>query len=175
MKIYGQIAACCLLLMLSGCSVKNDFNLVLPANYQVQQKNYNLQAVNAQLAPDSKKTGDIDVFDPAYTQKFENALVKVLNDAKFFKNDAQNSLQIKVLILKNDAPAMGFDMSVDTDVLYEIKDQNGHTLYSKVIQSQGIATVGDEFVGLNRMILANDRAVRNNIQSFIDDIKSKSF
>lgn len=175
MKMYWQVAVCCLLLILSGCSVKNDFNVTLPANYQAQQKNYNLETVNAQLAAENKKTGDIDIFDEAYTQKFENSLTKVLNDTKFFKNDAQDSLRIKVLILKNDVPEFGFQISVYADVMYEIKNKDGKILYSRIIQSQGMATVGDEFVALNRVILANDRAVRNNIKLFVDDIKLKNF
>lgn len=164
------------LLLFSGCSMKNDFNVILPASYKAQkQHDYKLAAINVQLASESQKTGDLDVFDPSYSTSFENALNKALNDTNIFKNDSDRKVQIKVVVLKNDAPAMGLDMTISAEVIYEIKDQNGKLLYSNRINSQGLATVGDKFVGVERMILANDRAIQNNIKLFLDDVQSKQF
>ena len=175
MKKMSIAIASILIVLLSGCSVKNNFDVSFPSNFQVLQKNYKLSAVNAQLASENKKTGDLDVFDPEYTQKFEISLLKALKDTKLFDDTSHSSLQIKAVILQNDTPSLGLNMTVYTDILYEIKNQEGKVLYSKSIQAEGLATIGDEFVAFKRMVLANDRSVQNNIKLFIDDIKSKKF
>lgn len=175
-KIVYTLGIIALMMIFTGCSVKNDFNVVLPENYKAaKQHDYKLATVNVQLATESQKTGDLDVFSDTYALSFQNALTKVLNDTKAFSDSSKFSVQVKATVLKNDGPTFGLDMTVYTDVSYEVKNQDGKIVYSKIITSQGLATGGEKFVALERITLATDRAVQNNIKLFIADIESLSF
>lgn len=160
------------ILLLSGCSMKNDFNVVLPKDYKVKQLNYNLSKVNVQIASEKEKTGELDIFTTTFPGSFEDSLTKALNETKIFNNKSGNNIDIKVLVLKNDAPSMGFTMTVDTDVLYIIRSHAGKVIYNKTISAKGIATPSEKFSGVERMTLANDRAIQNNIKLFIDDVQA---
>jgi len=157
----------------SGCSMKNDFHVTLPKEYKIKQLDYVLSGTNVQLANKQKSTGDLDIFDTEFTSKFEKSLKNVLNNSKIFSEQSDNKITIKVVILKNDAPAFGFDMDVYTDISYVIKSFSGKTIYDEVISAKGTATAGEEFAGVKRMILANNRSIKNNIKMFLDDIQIK--
>lgn len=175
MKNLISVGLFALLFTFTGCSVKNDFTVQMETNYEAVKQDYKLNGVIVQLASDSEKTGDLDIFDPEYALKIESSLTKTLTNAKVFKKNAEQSIRVRVKVLKNDAPAMGFTMTVYTDFLYEIKDQKGNSLYQKTISTEGIATIGEAFDAIERMMIANDRSVQNNIKLFMDDIKSKKF
>ncbi len=155
----------------SGCSMKNDFNVVLEDNYKVKQDfDYKLSKVNVQIASESNKTGDLDIFTTTFPKSFKNSLIKTLNETKIFKGNS-NYIDIKVLVLKKDAPNFGFTMMVDVDVQYTIKDDAGKVIYSNIITSKGVATTSEAFAGLERVNIANNRAVQNNIKLFINDVQ----
>lgn len=160
------------MVLFSGCSMKNDFHVTLPNDYKVKELDYALSQVNVQLANEQKKTGDLDVFDTEFADKYEKSLIEVLRTTKIFNNKSDNKINIKVLVLKNDAPSFGFDMTIYTEVEYTIKNNLGKTFYSKIISADGTATAGEKFAGVERMMLANDRAIRNNIKLFLDDIQT---
>lgn len=156
--------------LFSGCSVKNNFDVVLPENYKAKKQfDYKLANVNVQLASENEKTGDLDIFSTTFSSSFEQSLLKALNETKIFDGKTGENIGIKVLVLKKDAPIGGFTMEIDTDIAYTIKTHSGKVLYNKVISAQGTATVGDEFIGAKRVILANDRAIQKSIKMFIDD------
>lgn len=156
--------------LFSGCSVKNNFDVVLPENYKAKKQfDYKLANINVQLASENEKTGDLDIFSTTFPSSFEQSLLKALNETKIFDGKAGEKIDIKVLVLKKDAPIGGFTMAIDTDIAYTIKTYSGKVVYNKVISAQGTATVGDEFIGAKRVILANDRAIQKSIKMFIDD------
>ncbi len=173
LKYIGLSLVVALGLGFSGCSMKSNFNVMLPENYKPKQQfDYKLSNVNVQIASEKEKTGDLDIYNVTFPTLFEDSLVKVLNETKIFNKKSGNNIDIKVLVLKKEAPAAGFTIKIDTDVLYTIRNQDGKVLYNKTISAQGIATVSDEFVGMKRIVLANDRAIQNNIKLFIEDVQA---
>lgn len=88
------------MVLFSGCSMKNDFHVTLPNDYKVKELDYALSQVNVQLANEQKKTGDLDVFDTEFADKYEKSLIEVLRTTKIFNNKSDNKINIKVLVLK---------------------------------------------------------------------------
>jgi len=174
-KIVSVFFIMIISIVFSGC-MKQDFNVALPENYKaLKQHDYKVLNVNVQLASNSQKTGDLNILSSDYTLVFQDSLVKLLNDSKLFNATSKNNMHIKAIVLKNDLPAFGFDMTVLVDVLYEIKNQDGKVLYSNIISSNGLATVGDKFVGVERGYLANDRAIQNNLKQLLSDLELYNF
>jgi len=158
-------------ILFSGCSVKNNFDVHLPKT--TYPLDYKLANVNVQIANNQQKTGDIDVFDASFTENFQSSLLKALAETSMFDVNSNNIVSIKAMVLKKDTPMAGFTITIVVEVMYEIKNTHGNVLYHNIIHSKGVATVGDEFVGVKRGALANDRAIQNNIKLFIQDLENK--
>ena len=103
---------------------------------------------------------------------FRRALEKSLENAGMFSNIVAGSkYQLTADLTRLDQPLMGFDMTVTSTVRYSlIENQSRKEIYSRVIQIGHTASVSDAIVGAERLKLANEGAVRANIQAFINDL-----
>jgi hypothetical protein len=105
-----------------------------------------------------------DGFRRALEQSLENAgmLSKIVTGSKY---------QLTADLTRLDQPMMGFDMTVTSTVRYSlIETQSRKEIYSRVIQIGHTASVSDAFMGVERLRLANEGAVKANIQAFINDL-----
>lgn len=105
---------------------------------------------------------------------FERALESSLNAAGLLAKDRQASLyQVKADLVKMDQPFLGLDMTVTAYVRYELVErETGKAIYSKEVQTPFTATMGDAFLGVERLKVANEGAVKANIKQFITEILS---
>jgi len=105
-----------------------------------------------------------DAFRRALEQSLENA-------GMFSKIVAGSKYQLTADLTRLDQPVMGFDMTVTTTVRYSlIETSTRKEVYGRVIQMGHTATMSDAFVGAQRLKLANEGAVKANIQAFIGDL-----
>jgi hypothetical protein len=105
-----------------------------------------------------------DGFRRALEQSLENAgmLSRIAVGGKY---------QLKADLTRVDQPLMGFDMTVTSTVRYSLIDtQSRKEVYARVIQVSYTASVSDAFIGSQRLKLANEGAVKGNIQAFINDL-----
>ena len=105
-----------------------------------------------------------DAFRRALEQSLENA-------GMFSKIVAGSKYQLTADLTRLDQPMMGFDMTVTSTVRYSlIETQTRNEVYSRVIQIGYTAKMSDAFVGTQRLKLANEGAVKANIQGLINDL-----
>jgi len=72
---------------------------------------------------------------------------------------------LDVVIQRLHQPMAGTDMTVDMKVAWTLTNlATGNEVWDEVIRSSHTATVGDEFVGICRLQLANEGAARENIR-----------
>ncbi len=89
----------------------------------------------------------------------------------FSKIVAGSKYQLTADLTRLDQPMMGFDMTVTSTVRYSfIETQTRKEVYAKVIQISYTAKMSDAFVGTQRLKLANEGAVKANIQGLINDL-----
>ena len=102
---------------------------------------------------------------------FRSALSSSLASAGL--NAASNACPypIDVNLLGLSQPMMGFDMTVTAHVNYKVYDSKAQPLGLWTIDSPFTATMKDAFVGVERLRLANEGAIRTSIQSFFDKLK----
>jgi len=68
-------------------------------------------------------------------------------------------------------PAFGLDMTVTAHIKYELKDAASKaSLMDKIISASYTATVSDAFVGVKRLKIANEGAIRNNFAELIKEL-----
>lgn len=105
-----------------------------------------------------------DAFRRALEQSLENA-------GMFSKIVAGSKYQLTADLTRLDQPMMGFDMTVTSTVRYSlIETQTRKEVYARVIQIAYTAKMSDAFVGTQRLKLANEGAVKANIQGLINDL-----
>ena len=68
-------------------------------------------------------------------------------------------------------PLLGFDMKVTAIAAYELIDKESQTtLFTSEITTPYTATVGDALLGVKRLRLANEGAIKENIREFITQL-----
>jgi hypothetical protein len=105
---------------------------------------------------------------------FKSALEKSLKDALLLSGSTDDSkylLEVKLISLEQ--PLFGFDLMVTATAEYILKAKStNEVLYSKTFVTPFTATFSDSAMAIQRLRLANEGAVRNNIEKVIDDLLS---
>ncbi len=71
-------------------------------------------------------------------------------------------------------PLAGFDMTVKASVKYTLTDtQTGKKVFDEFVSTSHTATMGDTVIGVQRLRLANQGAIKKNIKALIDLLVQK--
>lgn len=72
-------------------------------------------------------------------------------------------------LLKLKQPAIGLDMSVTSDVKYTLTNvETGEVVFTDTVSEKYTAKMGDAFVGVKRLQLANEGSIKSNIAAVIE-------
>jgi len=103
------------------------------------------------------------------SESFQLALSESLNKAGLATEQGPYSLNANLVAL--DQPLLGVGMTVRASVDYKIKDEaTGSVLFDETIDSAYTATMSDAVIGVKRLRLANEGAIRRNIEQFLKKI-----
>ena len=113
--------------------------------------------------------------NPMWTSEVSNeafleALKQSLSAHLLLGNDtARYKLTAELLEVKQ--PMFGFDMKVTAKVKYTLAPAaGGAPILEKIIETPYTAAMSDAFVAVKRLQLANEGAIRTNIQALIDTL-----
>lgn len=113
--------------------------------------------------------------NPAWTSEIDNsAFAGALNQS--LKNQGLLSengrYQLKALMLEVDQPMFGLDFEVITHVRYILTDSenNGAVVLDETIIAPYTATIGDSFMAIKRLRLANEGSGKANIAGLLDKL-----
>ncbi len=83
--------------------------------------------------------------------------------------DSQALYTLNSVMLELDQPLVGFDMKVTSAVRYELRSKTGgELLWEDTIKAGYTATTSDAFLGVERLRLANEGAIRENLKHLIE-------
>ena len=105
---------------------------------------------------------------------FRSALGTSLDSAGLSAAASSCAYPVDVNLLGLSQPGMGFDMTVTSHVNYKVYDAQAKPLVLETIDAPFTATVSDAFVGVERVRLANEGAVRLSIEKFFDKLRDAS-
>lgn len=77
---------------------------------------------------------------------------------------------LTVMSVKLDQPAFGFDITVTATVEYAVTDAAGKVVWSEVITTSEAKAVSDAFVGITRLTLATEGAMRKNFAQLVQKL-----
>lgn len=178
LKFFYTTAIAIMILFVSGCSsVKVQPLSFYPENLSSANTKIdaNLRSLTVSAAGPNEATGDID-FGIGTRETWRDSLQKALDVTAIFNDDSNRNISLTVTVLKFDAPSSGISMTTDVDARYEIIDRkNGDILFNKRIKNSSTVPGTYAFVGFQRARESVNRAVKANIQQFVDSLISANF
>ena len=164
-----------IVLFLAGCATMPKMMNMVPV----------MQGAKFHHSDKTMKVGDIlggEKSDPLWegskidAMTFKGALIISLQNSNLFtyaNSDDNADYRLDVLLMIQDQPAFGLNMTVTLLARYTIIDESsGDVVWTKDINSSYTATVGDAFVGAVRVNKANEGAVRENIRQALNEISA---
>jgi len=102
---------------------------------------------------------------------FRGALERSLDASGLLGGSNSAKHGIEATLRSLDQPLIGLDMTVNSNVSYAVRDlKTKEVWFEESIPASYTATMGDAFVGVTRLKLANEGSVRENIKAFIEEI-----
>lgn len=103
--------------------------------------------------------------------EFKEALIDSLRAAKLLSLGANQLYVLNAEMISVDQPLLGFSFTVTATIEYTLtRISDGERIFSKLISSPYTVTVGDAFLAIERLKLANEGAARENIKELIDNL-----
>jgi len=85
-----------------------------------------------------------------------------------YQGDGKSSYSLRANFISLDQPLMGFDLTVTSVVEYRIKERaTGDLFFEETVTAPYTATVSDAFLAVERLRLANEGSIKENIGKFI--------
>ncbi len=168
-------AAC--VVWLSGCATPaTSSNMTVRAAEATDVRGRTPEVLKSQIAL-RDVTGGKET-NPAWVSnvssgEFERAIEDSLRSVGMLSTNRQaGRYQLVAHLEKLDQPLLGFDMTVTASVNYTlIERSSGKTVWQKSLVSPYTATVSDAFVGSQRLRLANEGTIRQNIGKLVAELQ----
>jgi hypothetical protein len=79
---------------------------------------------------------------------------------------------LAVTMVNGDFPSFAMTFTVNAELAWSLKRADGTTVWQQVIKTDGTATGGEAFAGVERVKIATERAVRENVAQRLAKISS---
>ncbi|HTM82152.1 hypothetical protein [Asticcacaulis sp.] len=171
-KFIGAAAAC---LILSGCaSASNPGAMAVAVTQQslIDSQSSLSHAIAAPTVTGGKTTNPLwtsKVSDADFAEALRQSLAA---NTMLATENARFNLAAQLVQLKQ--PMMGLDMTVTATVKYTLTNTAGDVVWTKDIVSPYTAKMSDAFVGVKRLQLANEGAIKANIEQLVTDLIAES-
>lgn len=108
----------------------------------------------------------------------QDAVIAAINQSKVFsqvvsKDGAEYLLTAQ--LISNDVPAFGITFTAKCEIAWTLSKKDGTSVWRAALKSEGTATGGEAFAGVERARLARTRAVKDNISQAIKAIGAAEF
>lgn len=163
--IYSLLIA---LVLLSGCASKATVDGMTTGNLNNQydknlENQISISSVNGGESTNPIWTSEID------NSEFQEAIIKSLISEKLYSQDGRYKLSVQ--IIKVEQPMFGLDLEVTVHSQYVLTDSNTKTIIlNKSIVTPYTATIGDSFIAIKRLRLANEGAGKSNIEALLKEL-----
>jgi len=103
---------------------------------------------------------------------FRQALESSLKATGYLGATADAPLSLTAAMLELKQPMAGLDMSVTSRVRYSVTDASGRIVFDDTVAATGTAKFGEALAGAERLRMANEYAIRENIKAFIERFRA---
>lgn len=105
------------------------------------------------------------------SEDFQKALIVSLEESGYLAKDQSTTYALIANLKELQQPFFGFDMQVTSSVNYRLDDLKKDTnVLDEDINADFTATVSDAFAGVERLRLANEGSIKENIKRLIEKL-----
>lgn len=174
LKRFVTIAACTSLLAVAACaSPSRPEFMTVPATA-------GLTAAPGDVGYHSVTTINVaggHETNPLWTAQVSDADFKAALEASLTAAGYMGSegapLTVTATMVDLKQPLAGFDMSVTSQVQYRVT-RNGQVIFADTVSATGTATMGQAFAAVERLRLANEKSVQENIKEFLKRFRANA-
>jgi hypothetical protein len=105
------------------------------------------------------------------SKTYKSALENSLTAVGYRSYDSNAKYKVDAVLQELDQPLFGLTFDVKSTVAYTVTTPDG--LKSIPITATGTATTSDAFMGIERLKIANERSIKENIKSFINEMTER--
>lgn len=171
------VAALAAVAVLAGCATPaSSTNMTMRAADATASRQATPEAFKANVAlrdvTGGKETNPLWISNVG-SSEFERALEDSLRSVGMLAANRQSGrFQLIAHLAKLEQPFAGFDMTVTATVNYTLVERaSGKTVWEKSLSTPYTAKMGDAFVGSERLRLANEGTVRQNISQLVAELQ----
>ena len=108
------------------------------------------------------------------SEDYRSALENSLKLAGYLGNgDNSEKYLPSASLMELKQPLLGINMTVTCKTQYRLVDtRQSKEIYNKIIETPYTATFSDSAIGMTRLKIANERAVRENIKALVADLST---
>lgn len=154
----------------TGCASPTNPAAMAPVGYvpaKVQPYSVSVSVAGGQETSALGKSGVADA-------DLKTAIEETILKTKAFKQLVKvggSDYELSASIMTVDQPSMGFSFTVKTDLAWKLRKVEGdNVVWRKVVHSEHTAGAGEAFAGVERLRLATEGAIRNNIELALKEI-----
>jgi len=153
----------------SGARPDNMISVPIQSNL-ISKSNKYFQGISIENISGGKETNAM-LASKVSNSAFHEALRKSLESHGLLSVSGTPKYRLNAELLALEQPIIGFSFTVDSVAQYKLlSTANNKSVFNETIKASGKATMGDTIVGVERLRIANEYSVKNNIQEFIDKL-----
>ena len=171
----AQVALAFALFALASCASPANPTAMVPRDASVRKKHSATVKVAVAGGHNTNPLWTSQVSNDDFKQALETSLTQYGVFSRVIQDSGAN-YRLDVSLIRLKQPMVGFDMTVTAEVSWKLTDaRSGRVLWQQTTTSPYTAKVGDEFLGVRRLQLANEGAIRQSIKTGIEHIAALSF
>jgi hypothetical protein len=163
-----------LLLTLTGCATQLSHKALVPLSLEVTKHHPQSVAVVASGGTETSVTGKPQVSDV----ELQQAVAVAISQSKTFSRvvDGKNGDYIlTVNVFSINQPNFGLSLTVGVEMGWTLtRTDSGAKIWQEAIKSEHTVGVSEAFVGVTRLKLATEGAIRNNVKEGLVKIAALS-
>lgn len=163
------LSACVALALLSGCATASNPTPLAATEFVPQQKHSSTISVSATGGSETSSVGASQISNAAIVE----SVSQTIRQSGLFAQvvaAAETNYRLEVHLVRLQQPMFGGTFTVQLEMNWRLLDPAGNPVWQKAVISSGTATMGDAFVGVTRLRLANENALRANIRDALTQI-----
>lgn len=168
-KSFVLVSACLSLNACAGGARPDMMAVTPPADYTISKSNKFYDAIAIADVAGGKETNPM-LMSKVDNTAFQGALEQSLDAHGLLDTNGNATYILDTELLALEQPMIGFSFTVDSVVDYKLmKASNNSVVFEETIKGSGKATMGDSALGVERLRIANEYSIKNNIHKFIND------
>jgi hypothetical protein len=168
--VFKYIALLCVVASLGGCATPAQVNSMIGvATVQLADNSPLKKSVQVDNVSGGQATNPLwtsQVGSPEFMQALQQSLgiqgIAAADGARY---------KLDAVLVELKQPIIGFDFTVTSTVRYTLRETaTNRVAFDQTITAEYTATVSDAFIGVERLRLANEGSIKNNLSKFLDQL-----